>query len=245
MTDLKHRGPVGTPRTVELWAGRAWRSVPDGVDAHCQLTAEVLGGAEVVATWPLESLAKTPGEWAVEVFEIASGDAESRGARTTYQLRVLSVIEGLPFASRNLRVDPALPSSGAAPGVENASMAGLVGQLMRHNEGLVKQMVVMAERSSKAMSDAMLALAERTAELERENMKLARKLREQDANEGEQAAIVMAEERKGKREEVLLDFFQKQAAKQHLKELAEINGKGKKPALKPTNGASNGAKKEG
>ena len=233
----KHRGPIGTPRTVELWGNRAWRAVPADVEAVCLLVCDGFGGPETVCTWPLEHLAKNAAEWSKEVFEVATGDAESRGQRTGYMLRVVSAVDPAhSFASRNIRVDP----DGGQAGIhENTSLSGIVGMLMRHTEALTKQMVVMSERSTAAVSSAMLALAERTAQLERENARLIQERRENEQNEGEQAALVIDAEARKERQTKIMEFAEKAMVAQAMK-LASP----KPPALK--NGAkTNGAKPKG
>lgn len=234
----QHRGPIGTPKSVEAWASKAWRSVPESVDAVCILVVEGFGGPETVCTWPLDMLSKNAAAWTNEVFEVAVGDAESRGQRTSYVIRVVNAAElSTTYASRNLRIDP----EGSPLGVqENTSLAGIVGMLMRHTEGLTKQMVVMSERVTSAMGTSMLALAERTAELERENAKLARKLREQEANEGEQAAIMIDAERIAKREEKIFDFIEKAAAAKAMKELGLPKPKPKPNGTPTPNGGKKG-----
>lgn len=206
------RHTIGTPDSLARWVLRL-RNAPES--ARVELSRDGMAGGEVIASWTLAEARSA--DWPKDALQAAADDADALGARTSYDLAAVDDT-GRRIASRNVRVDP----SGASGGfTESATLTGLVGQLMRHNEALVKQVVLSCERSSMAMTGAMTALAERTAQLEREAARYAQELRTERLEVETDGTLALEEERKTKREEELFGLLKMGLARQAAKEARE------------------------
>lgn len=220
------RHVTGTPKSVSTWGSRLRGRVSD--ETLVELVRDGLAGTEVVTAWPVAAL--DHGEaWGEEVLDAAREDAEAQGARTTYVLRARTGERTI--ASRTIRADP----SEAGP-IEGPDPTGLLAQMMRHNEALVRQVASMAERTTRAMGDAMLALSERNAMLERERTALLERERERIAAEGEATVEILEAERKTQREERLFRYLDAHVAKSMADEAKAKAAK----AAPPRKGLPNG-----
>lgn len=114
-------------------------------------------GDEVIGRWPLKLAQSTPTDWAGEVMQAASDDADALGAMVTYSL-VCEDASERALATLPLRMD----GGGAT---EQADSHGQLAQLMRHLEA--------QSRLNMLLTDRIVQLAEKNAREQRELVKVA------------------------------------------------------------------------
>jgi hypothetical protein len=125
--------PVSTATNIETWLLRALKK--PGV-TQVVLVYESLSGSEDVEHWALDELNEAPGE---TIFEAAHLHAEDLGAVGRYTIRLLGE-NGGALGAKHVRVQPEDDGDmplGAAE-VEDATGSGVVGQVMRHQEVMMR-----------------------------------------------------------------------------------------------------------
>ncbi|MCP5118409.1 MAG: hypothetical protein GY953_46955 [bacterium] len=159
-----------TVKGILRWAERLPK---DTVDTGCirelTLCIETLEGTEVLMRWPWAVLAQ-PDVWAPSVSDAAQDDCDERGTVCTYRLQLversadpMARADERPLATKTLRREPCESTK-----LEEASLVGIVSQLMRHNEAAARanaQLLAQASQQSLAMTSVIL---DRLTALERE-----------------------------------------------------------------------------
>lgn len=125
--------PASTAANIDAWLARALKK--PGV-VLVTLSYEALSGTDDVEQWTLEELAAGAGEC---IYDAAQTHAEDLGAVGRYTIRLLGA-EGGALGAKQLRVVPLdsedLPM--AATEVDDASVAGVLNQVLRHQEVMMR-----------------------------------------------------------------------------------------------------------
>lgn len=176
--------PASTAANIDAWLARAVKK--PGV-MLVALTYEALSGTEDVEQWSLEELgAGGAGE---AIYDAAQTHAEDMGAVGRYTIRLLGA-EGGALGAKQLRVVPVdaddLPM--AATEVDDASVAGVLNQVLRHQE-------VMMRMHSTALSSVLGRMHDLLKMEASENDLLRRRLRvaQRDRDEDPEAEADAAE----------------------------------------------------
>lgn len=124
--------PASTAANIEAWLFRALKK--PGV-REVVLIYDSLAGAEDIESWTLEELTDAPGE---TIWEAAETHAEDLGQVGRYTIRLMGT-DDTALGAKHVRVQPESDDMpiGAAES-EDASASGVVGQVIRHQEVMMR-----------------------------------------------------------------------------------------------------------
>lgn len=166
--------PASTSSNIDAWLARALKK--PGV-LSVSLTYEALSGSEEVEQWTLDELSDSAG---AHIFEAAQAHAEDLGAVGRYTVR-LHGQEGGILSAKQVRVVPLdsddLPM--AATEVDDASVAGVLNQVLRHQEIMMRMHSTALSSVLSRMHD-LLKMEAGENDLLRRRLRVAQRDREED-----------------------------------------------------------------
>lgn len=155
----------GTSSNIAAWLKR--QGVDACTGAEFQLVTRGVGDADLVTRWPGE-LREHPDELAEDVLAAAQSHCDLLQTDVAYNL-VLVTLDDPP---RVLATQPLRRKAAETGGVEEGSIQGVVQQMMRHNEAMVRMMLRSQEatinqslRLTDLMSKRLTTLEEERTEL--------------------------------------------------------------------------------
>lgn len=154
------RRTKGTATAIQRWV---LRQLPDA-SAAIVLQTDGLTESHQVASWP-GSERDRPEELGSAVLEAAQDDCDGRGSATSYRVSWMTDNGDTQVSSYPLRLTPNEDSLHA---YEEASIDGLVKQLMRHNEVMMRQMVQAQQHVAEQVTGLLRVMGSRLDSLEAE-----------------------------------------------------------------------------
>lgn len=150
---------------LRAWLGRSVMRGDAASGTRVFLVLEQLGVSAVVANWAPAELVEG-GDGAQLIYDAAQEHCDDLGTQARYNVELRSA-EGTVLATKPIRLEPN-PGEGKRPlgagEVEDASIAGVLGQVLRHQEVMCRMYVGSTGSVMQHMQSVMKILAEQNQE---------------------------------------------------------------------------------
>lgn len=160
------KGKRGTPAALHQWARNQTVAVKEDESRVFRLITEGLVDATVVTQWHAGQALAAGLDWATEAHQTAQDDCDARMMATAYRVELYDPNTERSLAGYPMRFTP------EEQGVEGASAEGIVMQVLRHKEammrmtfsamhGVMREQSTQSERQGKVFGDIVDRLAKR------------------------------------------------------------------------------------
>lgn len=143
------RRTKGTPGGILKWALGHRVAVEASDRREFRLCTEGLADVSVVASWPARHSLAAGEDWAREVAESAQDDCDIRSMASAYKLELYDPQEERALAAYPMRLTP------QETGLESATAEGIVSQVLRHKEAMMRMHFSNSQALMRAQNEAM------------------------------------------------------------------------------------------